>query len=284
VEKTLDFTDLLRLIDERSAAFRAAIAAAPSLDVPVPTCPGWTLADLVQHVGEGRRKWAAIVAAGPAGAPADKSAWASTPPREREDLPAWLAASTRQLLDALSEAGPDRDCWTWWDTSQSPQTSGAVARHQLQEVAVHTYDAQLAVGAPQPLPDDVALDGVEEFLSTCCATTTAWPYEPAVVDYHAAEGHSWRLRLAADGVRTSRLPVSDPALHTPSDPALGAASGTATDTGTASTAPDTAPDVSAQGSAGELVLFFYGRIPVEAVNLDGDRTHLDRLIAWDPDE
>jgi hypothetical protein len=60
-----------------------------------------------------------------------------------------LAASTQQLLDTLREAGSDRGCWTWWGTSQSPQNCGAVARHQLQEIAVHTYDAQLALGAPQ---------------------------------------------------------------------------------------------------------------------------------------
>ncbi|ROR45746.1 maleylpyruvate isomerase N-terminal domain-containing protein [Kitasatospora cineracea] len=65
MHRTPEFPDLLRLIDERAAAFRAAIAAAPSLDLPVPTCPGWTLFDLVQHIGEGRRRWAAAVAAGP---------------------------------------------------------------------------------------------------------------------------------------------------------------------------------------------------------------------------
>lgn len=43
MEKTLEFPELLRLIDERSTAFRAAVAAAPSLDVQVPTCPEWTL-------------------------------------------------------------------------------------------------------------------------------------------------------------------------------------------------------------------------------------------------
>jgi hypothetical protein len=106
---------------------------------------------------------------------------------------AWLAAATQQLLDALREAGPDRGCWTWWADSQSPQTCGAVALHQLQEIAVHTYDAQVTLGASQPLPDEVAIDGVEDFQFTCCATTVAWPHEPAVVDYtppRAAPGAS----------------------------------------------------------------------------------------------
>lgn len=69
MEKTLEFPVLLRLIDERSTAFRAAVAAAPSLDVQVPTCPEWTLFDLIQHLGGGDRFWAAVVGAGPAEAP-----------------------------------------------------------------------------------------------------------------------------------------------------------------------------------------------------------------------
>lgn len=268
MKNSLEFPDLLRLIDERSTAFRTAVSSATSLDEQVPTCPAWTLFDLVQHLGERRRRWAATVAAGPAAAPPAKfgSAGAPVAPREREALLAWLAASTQQLLDALREADPDRGCWTWWGTSQSPQTCGAVARHQLQEIAVHTYDAKLTVGPPQPLPDGVALDGVEEFLSTCCATTSAWPHEPAAVDYHATEGRSWRLRLSADGAWATRLPEP----------------GTMPTTA-AGEDPDAA-DASARGTASELVLTLYGRTPVEALKVAGDRRLFDQLIAWDPDE
>lgn len=191
-----------------TSAVKIAVQLPEHSDRQPETCPEWTLFDLAQHLGEGRRRWAATVAAGPAAAAPARPGpeGAPTAPREREALLAWLAASTQQLLDALREAGPDRGCWTWWGTSQSPQTCGAVARHQLQEITVHTYDAQLTVGAPQPLPDEVALDGVEAFLSTCCATTSAWPHEPAAVVYHATEGRSWRLWLSADGARTARLP------------------------------------------------------------------------------
>lgn len=262
--KTLEFSDLLRLIDERSAAFRAAIAAAHSLDVQVPTCPDWTLLDLVLHLGGGRRAWAATVAAGPT-ASAKSAPEGPAAPREREALMAWLAASTQQLLDALREAGPDRGCWTWWGASQSPQTCGAVARHQLQEIAMHTYDAQVAVGAPQPLPEEVALDGVEDFLFTCCATTAAWPHEPAAVDYHATEGRSWRLSVCADGARAARLPTPG------TMPATAAGEG-----------PEAA-GASAHGTASELVLSFYGRIPVDALKLDGDRRLFDLLVAWEPE-
>ncbi|MER7849236.1 maleylpyruvate isomerase family mycothiol-dependent enzyme [Kitasatospora sp. NPDC096077] len=211
MQKNLELPDLLRLIDERATAFRAAIAAAPSLDAQVPTCPEWTLFDLARHVGSGRPFWAAVVEAGPADAPPAEAVTAraeAQAPREREALVAWLAASTQELLDTLREVGPDAECWTWWGASQSPRTSGAVARHQLQEIAMHTYDAQLTVGAAQPLPAEVALDGVEDFLFTCCAWSGVWPHEPAVVDYHATEGRSWRFTVEADGARAGRRPAA----------------------------------------------------------------------------
>lgn len=43
---------------------------------------------------------------------------------------------------------------------------------------MHTYDARITLGAPRPLLDEEALDGVDEFLSTRC-TTSAWRYEAA---------------------------------------------------------------------------------------------------------
>ncbi|MFF4893606.1 maleylpyruvate isomerase N-terminal domain-containing protein [Micromonospora chersina] len=262
MHKILTFSDHLRLIDERSTAFRAAVAAAPNLDVPVPTHPARTLFDLVQHVGLGRRKAAAVVAAGPADAPPEESAWddGMGAPREREALLAWWTESVERLTSALREAGPDRGCWTWWGDSQSPETSGAWARRQVPEIAVHTYDVQLTVGDPEPLPDEVALDGFDDCQFTLCSTDVAWPHEPAVVDYHATEGRSWRLRLSRDGARAARL--GEPA---------------------ASEGPDTA-DASAWGTASDLVLFFYGRIPPDSLilKLDGDRRIFDQLIAWDP--
>lgn len=265
MEKKLEFPDLLRLIDERSTAFRTAVAAAPSLDAQVPTCPGWTLFDLVKHLGGGDRFWAAIVGAGPADAPPAEATAARAAlevPREREDLLAWLAASTQLLLSTLREAGPGSVCWTWWPGSQSPQTSGGVARHRAQETAVHTYDAQLSGGAPQPLPVEVALDGVEEFLFTVCATPSAWPHKPTAFDFHAAEGRSWRLTVDGDGARSTRIPAPTAATGEDSDPA----------------------GASVHGTASELVLYLYDRIPAASLPVDGDAGLLDLLRAWEPEE
>ncbi|MDT7786005.1 MAG: hypothetical protein QOF58_4424 [Pseudonocardiales bacterium] len=248
MHNALEFLDLLRLIDERSAAFRKAIATAPSLDAPVPTCPGWTLRDLAHHIGTGRFVWAATVAAGPAAAKATPDI--PPAPEDRDALVAWLADAAQQLLNALRESGPDRECWVGWTDSQSPRTTGAVARHQVQEIAVHTYDAQLTAGDPQPLPDEVALDGVDEFLLTCVATTSAWPHEPATLHYHVPEGRSWSIRFDADGARIGVV--------------------------------DGEPDASATATASDFVLWFYGRCVPDELKLDGDVRVIDQLIAWEP--
>ena len=258
MQETLAFPALLQLIDERSTAFRAAVASASGLELQVPTCPEWTLFDLVQHLGQVHRFWAAVVEAGPADAPPAEAAAAdlTAAPREPAALLAWSAESTRLLLDALRAAGPDRGCWTWWGDSQSPQISGAVARHQVQEATVHTYDAQLTAGAPQPLPDDAALDGVDEFLTTCCEGTDPWPHEAGTIDFQITEGRSWRVSLTADGSRTTRLPEPG-------------------------TAPATAATVSVRGTAAELVLALYDRIPFDSLQVEGDRRQLERFRDWD---
>lgn len=248
----LEFPVLLRLIDERSTAFRAAVRSASDLVLPVPTCPEWTLLELVHHLGAVHRRWAGVVSTGPA-AEAPPKATAAGAPADRDALLDWSAASTRQLLDALREAGPDRECWTWWgEMSESPGNSGAVARHQVQEATVHTYDAQVSVGAAQPLPDEVALDGVDEFLATCVSGPFPWPHQPALLDFHVAGGPTWRLSLSADGAWT-RKPVTGEE-----------------------------PDAAIRGTPGELVLMFYSRIPIGSLKVDGDLHRLEQLRDWEP--
>lgn len=207
MQNALGFSDLLDLIDERSAAFRAAAGAAPDLTVTVPTCPDWSLADLVRHIGDGRRTWAATVAAGPAEAKASPEAVPM--PEDRAELLAWLEEATDELLAALKAAGPDAECWGFWTTA--PRTAATVARRQLHEIAAHTYDAQRAIGAPRPVPARIAVDGVDEFLHLFNTVTEPWPHEPATIRYEV-QGRTWWLRLDEEGARPvpDRTPPSWP--------------------------------------------------------------------------
>src|SRR3954447_26069495 len=146
--QTPAFPEFLHLIDERSAALRGAVAAAPDRSARVPGCPDWSLEDLVAHLGEVQRFWAAVVRAGEADGPPPREAVGDTSPHG--DLLAWSGESTRLLLAALGEVGPDRPCWTWWPGSDALRPAGGVPRHQVEEAAVHAWDAQETVGKPEP--------------------------------------------------------------------------------------------------------------------------------------
>ncbi|MDX6332259.1 MAG: hypothetical protein QOI83_4642 [Streptomycetaceae bacterium] len=235
------FPELLSLIDDRSAALRRAVAGTDR-GARVPGCPDWSLHDLVAHLGGVHRFWAAVVAAGPSEKWPDEEAIGDVTPHG--DLLAWSADSTAELLAALSAAGPDRGCWAWWSASGAPLTAGAVARHQVQEAAVHAFDAQQTSGRPEPLPTAVALDGVAEFLQVLIGSSGPWPHRPARLSLHSAEGPSWPLDLPE-----------------PSEPPSG-------------------PVTQVHGPASDLVLVLYGRRPADALRVDGDRALFEQLLAW----
>ena len=238
---TLKHDRMLELIGERSAVLRSAVAGA--LDARVPGCPEWTGRDLVAHLGEVHRSWAAVVAAGPADAPP-----AEVPEvRPAGDLLDWSERSTEALLTALRDAGPDRAVWTWWG---EPAVSGAVARHQVQETTVHAWDAEETVGRAGALPGEVAADGVDEFLSVGLPSNGSWPHGPGTVCLVAddvADG-AWRVVLAPEGGRL------EPGQST--------------------------GDAVVRGSAGDLVLALYRRRGPETLAISGDDELARRMLAW----
>ncbi|MBG0563595.1 maleylpyruvate isomerase family mycothiol-dependent enzyme [Actinoplanes aureus] len=240
------FPELLSLIVGRSAALRDA-AAAGDLTARVPGCPDWSVHDLVAHLGAVQRFWAVTVALGDDSGPPSAEQRGDREPHG--DLLEWFEESTRAMVTALRAAGPEAPSWAWWGTSGAPLTAGAVARHQVQEAAVHAYDAQDALGKPEPLPAAVAVDGVAEFLSVGLGSLGAWPHRPARVQFQAIEGPSWTLDLSPAGA------TADPA-----------ASGE--------------PVTRIQGTASDLVLALYRRIPLEDVRVDGDRSVAEQLREW----
>ncbi len=131
-----------------------AEAARGNLDARVPPCPGWSVVDLVDHVGhvylhkvECMRRQ---------GAPEH---W--PPPPHGSDPLEWLAEQTAALLDELTQRGPAAPSYTWHPPDQ---TVGFWFRRMAQETAVHRVDAELAAGAHTPVDAELALDGVDELL------------------------------------------------------------------------------------------------------------------------
>jgi uncharacterized protein (TIGR03083 family) len=248
------FDDWLDLIEERSAALRAAVRIAPA-DARIPGCPDWTVPDLVAHLGGVQRFWAAAVAAGPAlRPPADGDVPGRAP---AGDLLQWSADSTTGLLDALRAAGADAGCWTWWAESGNASTAGAVARHQVQEAAVHVRDAQEAAGVPEPLPSGLAVDAVDEFLHVRFGSMDGWPHSPARVALVADEGRAWTLILDATGASAVR----------------GAAGEGRPEADAAVSAP-----------ASDLLLALYRRAPWDGscLRVTGDAALVRQLAVWPP--
>lgn len=204
-------------------------------DVPVPSCPDWSFRDLVTHLGLVQRFWAENVRAADASKPWDDE---SSLPQPGADLGGWMRTSTEALLQALRDAGDDQPCWTWWG---DPRTSGAVARHQVQEAAVHRWDAESAVGTPAPLAAQVAHDGVAEFLEVMLGTAAS--QVPGTVTFIATDtGGTWQA--GGDG-------------------------------------RDGAGAATVRAIASDLVLLLYRRLPRSAsgFEVEGDVALLDALLA-----
>jgi uncharacterized protein (TIGR03083 family) len=269
----LRFADRLELIEERSAALRAAAGHVDPAAV-VPGCPDWTVRDLVAHLGEVQSFWTAAVTAGPSPRPPAEEGLGGF--RPSGDLLAWSARCTGTLLDALRTSGPDAGCWTWWAESGSPSTAGAVARHQAQEAAVHARDAQEAAGAPEPIPAALAVDAVDEFLHVGFGSMDGWPDSPARVSLVADEGAAWTLVLDTTGASVVRAPHG---------PAAGGGPAGGPDGGAGAGAGGGArPGATLSGPAGELLLALYRRAPLDggALRVTGDVDLVRQLVVWSP--
>jgi uncharacterized protein (TIGR03083 family) len=149
--------DHANLISEFASRI-ADLVTSESASTIVPSCPEWNLLDLALHLGEVHEFWAANIRASDIEGP-----WRGErlPPAHSIDSMTWCREKTAALLAALSEYADESPCWTWWE---EPRTAGAVARHQVQEAAIHCWDAENAVGIATPIPVNVAVDGIGEYL------------------------------------------------------------------------------------------------------------------------
>ena len=146
---------------EASTAGLAEIVAECDLSLPIPTCPEWTLRQLVTHVGRTHR-WAAQITR----TRSDKFIpFREVPdgrlPDDRGEQCAWLIAGAARIVDAVREAGSDL-VWSF----NGPTPAGFYLRRMAHETLVHRADAQLAAGAePEPVIEaGVAADAIDEWL------------------------------------------------------------------------------------------------------------------------
>ncbi|MFJ9019774.1 maleylpyruvate isomerase family mycothiol-dependent enzyme [Streptomyces sp. NPDC102259] len=234
-----------------TARFVAAVKDADPA-TPVPSCPGWTLADLVKHTGSVQRWFSVLLRARIQEPPRKREVDLRLPDRE-DGYADWLAESATVAADAFAATGPDVPMWAWG----ADQHARFWARRMLFETVVHRTDAELALGLSSAIDRPVAVDGIDEFLvnlpfATFFAPKVAHLRGPdKTIRFRATDGDEvWDVRLRPDGFGLD-------------------------------TAPPTATTVDAtlHGTAADLLLLVYGRLPYEAQALaqEGDE-HL--LAHW----
>jgi uncharacterized protein (TIGR03083 family) len=239
----VETADYLDTITRESAALADAAARA-GLAAPVPTCPDWTVADLVAHIGN-VQQWARLTVETRA---TERISWRSLPPVPGADaLLDWFREQGAALVAVLGATDPDAPAWSWTDDHHARFWS----RRQAHEVAVHRIDAESAAGDMAPIDPTLAVDGVDEWL---------WmlPFRLAgeidgsgeTVHLHCTDtlpelAGEWLVTLDGANVRVERVHAKG--------------------------------DVAARGTGSDLDLYLWGRVPASTLEVFGDAALLRRL-------
>jgi uncharacterized protein (TIGR03083 family) len=258
----VDKQSYLSSVRQNGEAF--ATTARRGLDPPVPSCPGWTVRDLVVHLGGVYTFWSSVaepplrsedeVREMRSRLQAERERQAKDPAfREIEPLLSWFHATVDRLEAALSRLGPSEQVWTW---SRPDQTAGFIQRRMAQETAVHRWDMELAHDCTQPLEAALARDGIDEMLDVFLPETVA---ESKV----RGEGESYHFhRTDGEGEWLVRFDRSGPAVSREHGKA----------------------GIAIRGPASDLLLFLWHRIPADRLEVICDRSLIDRYFELVPPE
>ncbi|MCL8016155.1 maleylpyruvate isomerase family mycothiol-dependent enzyme [Streptomyces sp. AS02] len=195
---------------------RAVVTSGADLSATVPTCPDWSLEQLVRHTG-GALRWVELMVRTRAQEEIPEEQVPGVEgPEEKGDpaaLDAWLAETGEIVVAALREAGPDAKVWGW----AGILNAGFWARRMTHEITVHRADATLAAGLPYEVAPDVAADAIDEWLQIVEWAQRTLPDDPArelrragsSIHLHATDNTpdvnaEWFIDLAEDAVAWRR--------------------------------------------------------------------------------
>ena len=232
------------------ATVLAAAADEAGLAAAVPTCPGWTVADLVLHVGEVHR-WATAAVAGKVTKLGDVPADFLGSLPEPADAVAWFRTGAARLCDTLAAADPAVEYPAFLHEPMTPRLL-FWARRQTMETSMHRVDAESATGRCTGFAPDVAIDGIDEFLTGFLprSRTTVRAETPRTLQI--APDYTDRRWLVSIG---PELPV---ATRLTSD-------------------ADVAAHCTVSGSASDIYLALWNRASLDALSVVGDHTVVEML-------
>jgi uncharacterized protein (TIGR03083 family) len=156
-------------------------------DGAVPTCPEWRVRDLVGHIGQAHRWTAGLLRNRAATPPPDPR---DAEPGRPEEWVGWLRGGAAELVDAVTETGPDTPVWTF--VGEMPARFWL--RRMLADTAVHLADAAIAAGREFSLTPDLAAETISEGL-WLIASAGAANLKPELGELRG-EGQTLQLRPA----------------------------------------------------------------------------------------
>ncbi|MFC5720429.1 maleylpyruvate isomerase family mycothiol-dependent enzyme [Streptomyces gamaensis] len=265
--------DFLSAFRRETQAFEAGLRQALDVETapPVPSCPGWSLSDLAGHLGGVHRFVARILRdrlqempdisdLSLYELPADLDGW----PRPEnapnlgpvpKALVDWFTDGAAALEARFRNTPPDTPVWTW-----APERTAAFwLRIQAIEAAVHRWDAQGAFGTPQPVDTDLAVDAISHNF------TVMAPFRRARRQAPPGAGERYGFRRT-DGAGRWTVTFEDDAVR------LGEGAGEG----------EGEADTELAGTASDLLLFLWHRLPAEQLDVSGDQAVLDRYFTLVP--
>lgn len=225
----------------------AEVATGADLSSPVPTCPGWTLADLLTHLG-GTHRWAEHIVRTKATQRVPFGQVVQRPD-ENTNLLHYLTEGSQRLLSTLIAAKPDEQVWAWGED----QHQRFWPRRMLHETLIHRVDVELALGLEPSIASNVAVDAMDEFLANLPHARSIAPKlaefasDSQTLHLHATDTDGeWLITMPPEGYTWSR----------------GHSKG----------------DIAVRGPIKDLLLMAYGRRSPDALTIFGDRPLLDRWL------
>ncbi len=236
----MDYSDYIAALRSNANAAAQATRETP-METTVPSCPEWSLRDLVHHLGSHHRWVAGNLDVPPQG---DVFKQREEPPDDAA-VPDWLESGAEALATKLTAMDPATPCWTWVPFDHSV---GFWARRTAHETAVHRWDAQNAprARAPDAVDAELAADGIDEYLGLLGAFPGRRFPEAGSIHFHATDAPGeWLVRLDAEGMHLTR------------EHAKG--------------------DVAVRGPASDVLLVLFGRKTMDAVDVLGDAPLFERF-------
>ena len=170
------------------------------LDRAVPSCPGWTVEDLVTHIAQVQR-WATRIVSAPPGVKVERRVEAPTGPAIID----WFGAGADALIEAFATVDLDHEVYAF----VGPRPARWWIRRQTHEAVMHAWDRQHATGTPDAIDPAVASDGIDELLTELLTPrlvdTSVFAPTGELIHVHTTDvDGEWLVRIAPDQIEVTR--------------------------------------------------------------------------------